>query len=396
LFAITLLSGQLAGWLAREELAARGSMELARQQAQLNRLVIEEMVDGVLVVDRGARVRAANPAARSLLAARGMTAAAPFSLKDLPEWCALQRSVERAFSAGLWPDDAQEIRLDFDNGETRMLQARARFTRRRPGEAESAPPEELCVLFLEDARSVQARMRQDKLAAMGRISAGIAHEIRNPLAAIAQANALMMEDELAPPQRQLAEIVSDNVGRLKRIVDDVMEVAPGAAPDARAIDAAAHVAHICAEWARTAQVPAGPDSRLQVELPAQPLGVLFDPEHMRRVLVNLLDNAHRHASDAARAIELRLAALDESRALLVVASDGAPIAGDVERHLFEPFSSSRSRGTGLGLYICRELCERYDANIEYRLRPTGDSRRNEFRVTMLRMPLSKTESPLQP
>ncbi len=89
------------------------------------------------------------------------------------------------------------------------------------------------MLLLEDVRTAQARLRQEKLAAMGRVSAGIAHEIRNPLAAIAQANALLLEDVLPAPQQQLARMVADNVERLKRLVDEVMEVAPGIAPRAR-------------------------------------------------------------------------------------------------------------------------------------------------------------------
>ena len=98
--------------------------------------------------------------------------------------------------------------------------------------------------------------------------------------------------------------------------------------------------------------------------------MLFDPEHLRRVLVNLLDNARRHASDRPGAIQLRAARARAKRApSSASASDGAPIPPDVERYLFEPFFSTRSRGTGLGLYICRELCERYGARIDYRLLP---------------------------
>jgi two-component system sensor histidine kinase PilS (NtrC family) len=123
---------------------------------------------------------------------------------------------------------------------------------------------------------------------------------------------------------------------------------------------------------------------LQIELPADRLTVTFDPEHLRRVLINLLDNARRYASDTAGAIRVRLAALDERGAMLAVASDGDAIAADVERHLFEPFFSTRSRGTGLGLYICRELCVRHGANIEFRPLPGGQRHRNEFRVTMQR------------
>jgi len=245
-------------------------------------------------------------------------------------------------------------------------------------------------------RTAQARLRQERLAAMGRVSAGIAHEIRNPLAAIAQANALLLEDELPPAQQRLARMVADNVARLKRLVDDVMEVAPGTAPQALAVDASATVAEAAADWARTAQLPLGADSRLRAELPTAALGVAFDAEHLRRVLVNLLDNAHRHAGCEPGAIFLRLAARDEHWAQLSVLSDGAPIAPDVERHLFEPFFSSRSRGTGLGLYICRELCERYGASIEYRPRPSAERLRNEFVVLLRRTALARAELPTSP
>ena len=91
---------------------------------------------------------------------------------------------------------------------------------------------------------------------------------------------------------------------------------------------------------------------------------------------------------------LRLDSRDDARAFLSVASDGAPIPADVERYLFEPFFSTRSRGTGLGLYICRELCERYGASIDYRLSPIGETDRNEFFVVMRRRALAATESRL--
>src|SRR5438876_9850458 len=113
LFVITVLAGELAGRLAREELTAKGSLELARQQAQLNRLVIEEMQDGVLVVDRRGRVRAANPAARRLLAPSGLSRPAPFQLRGVEAWDALVKAVERAFVEATWPEAGRDVVLQF-------------------------------------------------------------------------------------------------------------------------------------------------------------------------------------------------------------------------------------------------------------------------------------------
>ncbi|MES1161594.1 MAG: PAS domain-containing protein, partial [Rhizobacter sp.] len=157
-FVITLLASELAARLAREELTARGSLEMARQQAQLNRLVIEEMQDGVLVVDRRGRVRAANPAARRLLAPSGMSRPAPFQLRGVQAWDALVKTVERAFGEASWPEAGRDVVLQFETGSAsslgaqRTLRARVRFTRKREPQA----IEEFCVLFLEDVRNMQA------------------------------------------------------------------------------------------------------------------------------------------------------------------------------------------------------------------------------------------------
>jgi two-component system, NtrC family, sensor histidine kinase PilS len=406
MFIIAALAGELAGRLAREQLNSKGSLELARQQAQLNRLVIEEMQDGVLVVDRMGRVRAANPAARRLLAPTGISRPAPFQLRGVKAWEAVVRTVERAFTDAVWPEAGRDVMLNFEPaGPTevatqvanRTLRVRIRFTRRRDAKAGEAA-EQFCVLLLEDVRSMQARIRQEKLAAMGRVSAGIAHEIRNPLAAISQANALLAEDAVTATQHQLTRMVADNVERLKRIVEDVMEVAPGLSQEARVIDVNAQVAAVCSDWARSGGVALGEHSVLKVDLPTEPLGAVFDGEHLRRVLINLLDNALRHGSLSSGAIHLRLAAINEHQVRLSVASDGAPIEPDVERYLFEPFFSTRSRGTGLGLYICRELCERYGASIDYQLRAphtAGATHRNEFLVVMRRQVLAAAEAGLR-
>ncbi len=290
-------------------------------------------------------------------------------------------ALDRAFADAAWPEAGRDVVLRFDTGLSRTVRVRVRFARR--GELQSG--EDYCVLLLEDLRNMQARVRQEKLAAMGRVSAGIAHEIRNPLAAISQANSLLDEDMTAPAQRQLTRMIGENVERLKRIVDDVMEVAPGAqATDPGPIDLTTLVGSICDDWGAAQTSDAVPTASCGSICRSSRCPAIFDPDHLRRVLVNLLDNALRHASRAPGAIVLRLFAPDERRAVISVASDGEPIAPDVERYLFEPFFSTRSRGTGLGLYICRELCERYGAVIEYRTRPATDANRNVFSVMIKR------------
>ena len=389
LFVITVLAGELAGRLAREELTAKGSLELARQQAQLNRLVIEEMQDGVLVVDRRGRVRAANPAARRLLAPSGMCRPPPFQLRGVEAWSELVKTVDRAFADASWPESGRDVVVQFERSETRTLRVRIRFTRRHDEQA----IEEFCVLLMEDVRNMQARTRQEKLAAMGRVSAGIAHEIRNPLAAIAQANALLAEDVTSQTQRQLTQMISDNAERLKRIVDDVMAVAPGKTVDAKVIDAVEQTAAAIKGWAQGARVSLdGEKPVVRIDLPDKPIGAVFDPDHLRRVIINLLDNGYRHSSRQPGSVVVRVSAPDEATTRLIVASDGPPIPPDVERYLFEPFFSTRSRGTGLGLYICRELCERYGASIDYRLRTPGDPTRNEFNVVMQRRALDGSDA----
>jgi two-component system sensor histidine kinase PilS (NtrC family) len=325
---------------------------MARQQAQLNRLVIDEMQEGVLVVDRGGRVRAGNPAALQLLrASRVNRAAAPFLLRGVPAWEPMVNAVERAFSEGTWPVGGRDVTLQFDaregeNASSRNLRLRMRFTRRR----HATSIEELCVLLIEDARAVQARARQEKLAAMGRVSAGIAHEIRNPLAAIAQANALLHEDMADPAQRRLTQMVSDNVERLKRIVDDVLEVAPREKFDAPVIDLAETVATTCSEWARTAGLPMDDTSALEMDPGREVGGVRFEPDHLRRVLVNLLDNALRHGDG-----QVRIAAHSIHGGAAIQVDDDGP--GVDPTRVESIFQRHEGIDTGIGLALARTLVE---------------------------------------
>ena len=358
LLMLALLTNQLASRLVREEAVARRSRIEAQVQSLVNNMVIEALPDGVLVVDSTHLVRAANPAARLMLGSDQEVTPHLFSLHDNPAWLQLMHIAQLTFADT--PVDAAEVILHHEDRMPSRLQVR---TQRTPPIGDSGVS--LCVMFLQDLREMEARLRTEKLASMGRMSAAVAHEIRNPLAAISQANALLEEDLESPLQRRLTDMVRQNAVRLQHIVEDVLNVArvqgPGDALETHALALDEEADTFCGEWAQ--QHAAG--ARLRVDLNAPEVQVQFARDHLRRILVNLLDNAARYASAHEGAIQVATHAVRHGPVMLMVWSDGAAMEPAVRRHLFEPFFSSESRSSGLGLFICRELCERHGATIAY-------------------------------
>ena len=369
-FLVSVLAHQLALRLAREEALSASSQAAARTQAQVNELVIESLSVGVLVVDPHGVVRSANPAALQMLIGENFPADARLLLSARPAWAHLAALVQETFLLG----QALEAETDIEH-EARPIQrvhARTRLTTLH-GQGDG-----LCVLFLEDLREVEARVRTEKLASMGRMSAAVAHEIRNPLSAITQANALLDEEVKDAAHKRLTRMIEQNASRLSRIVDDILNVAraqpnPGDGQAPRLpLDVA--VRHLCGEWSVQNQA----QGRFTTHLHAPKAMVEFDPEHLRRLLVNLLDNAARHANSCPGAIRVITQPSGPEHVRLSVWSNGAPLETTVQRHLFEPFFSSESRSSGLGLYICRELCERYGAKIAYQRIRLDQQEGNEF------------------
>ena len=368
LFAVAALLRFLASRLAAQERLAQSRGRMIENQLEINRLVIAQMEQGAVVVDAATRVRANNRAARVLLRLDPEAQLTGQKLTDFRELEPLSLAFQR-WVAEL--DPLGEGRTEA-SVSVPALGLRARFVRPRPTTSDEF------AIFLEDVRQVEERAQQLKLAAMGRLTASIAHEIRNPLGAIGHAAQLLCEVVHEPTAQRLAAIVRENTQRLNRLVDDVLRAARRDAPLGDDIDLSAFLAAWLSEFLRDRGLDPA-IIRLEV---APSLRARFEESHLRQVLYNLLDNALRFASGAPGSISVLTepAGDDRASAVLWVFDDGPGIPVDTSAALFEPFFSTSPRGTGLGLYMAREFCIVNRAELGYAVWRRGESERPGFLV----------------
>ena len=325
--------------IANEALARDRGRDLA-EQMRVNERVIRDMDDGVLVVDPGGHVRQANPQARRLLdpvMPRPVTladyspalAAAIDALADL--------SRERVFALDL-PSRPAALRV-------RCVPA---------GEGGGH------LVFIEDLARLREQAQQIKLAALGRLTASMAHEIRNPLAAISQAAELLADERRAETQARLTRIIADNALRLDRMVSDVLELGRRDRAEPELLDLVAYLRGFVEEYAMRE-----PDVRSRVRIEGEGAALLlFDRGHLHQVMWNLLGNALRYASAAEGAVRITVHSDDDGTRMDIV-DDGQGVPDNARTHLFEPFFTTHSRGTGLGLYIARELSDANGARLDF-------------------------------
>ncbi len=380
LFGITALLRLLSVRLVRQErLAHLRGLDL-QNQLEINRLVISQMEQGVIVVDAETTVRANNLAARRLLGLGQRAQLTGKRLREVP----VARRLAADFQAWLGTDtrDAGWSNLEIAPPPGDAPPGRARALRARFARPPSARTGEF-VIFLEDRNAVEERAQQLKLAAMGRLTASIAHEIRNPLAAISNAGQLLAEDARDAMQGRLTEIVRENTTRLNRLVEDVLRVARREPPLSDAFALRPFVETWADEFARDRGVLPG---TIVVRGGAQDI-VNFEQSHLRQVLFNIVENALRYGSGAQGSVTIVIQSAKENdgRAQLWVMDDGAGVAPADRSAMFEPFFTTHARGTGLGLYLAREFCEANHAELAYdNLRESGQAQRAGFVVRFAR------------
>jgi two-component system sensor histidine kinase PilS (NtrC family) len=224
--------------------------------------------------------------------------------------------------------------------------------------------------FLEDTSVVAERVQQSKLAALGRLSASIAHEIRNPVGAMSHAGQLLRESPtLGPDDRHLTDIIEKNAVRVSQIIENVLQLSRKDSTRQQRIDLASWLGTFLTEFRETLQLE---DGRIALEATVPGLEVQFDPSHLHQVLWNLCDNALKHAAAVPVLIRTgRIASTD--RPYLEVVDRGTGIDPALAERIFEPFFTNGAGGTGLGLFISRELCQTNGGLLAYEARQGGGS-----------------------
>ncbi len=356
-FAIALLAHQLSRRLDEtERIASARGVDLANLQ-QVSEHVIRQMQTGVVVLDGDGQVRLANAAARALLGLPELTAGRALAT-TCPSLATLLAERSSAKEAGL-----SGFRT---TPGARGLQVRV--TRLGQG------PVAGTLVLLDDEAALAEQAQRLKLASLGQLTASIAHEIRNPLGAIGHAVQLLDESPgFDDADRQLAGIIRNNVQRVNEVIENVLQLSRRDRARPEPVELEPWVRRLALDQQRARHLTAE-----QIVLRIAPAGVtvLTDPRQMGQVVAILLDNAVTHYSGERADLRIRLdgGEAPDGTLHLDVTDNGPGIPDSARARIFEPFFSSRHHGTGLGLYIARELSEACNVRLEHIPPPGGGCR----------------------
>jgi two-component system sensor histidine kinase PilS (NtrC family) len=343
-----------------EALVRQKDVDLANL-AELSQYIVQHLRESLLVVDAADKIRLINESAAEIL---GDNHAVPGALVG-------EVSPRLLYSLSTWRqrDQGDQSPSSFVAADgARVIQPHF-----APLGAEPGPT----LIFLEDTSLLAERVQQGKLAALGRLSASIAHEIRNPVGAMSHAGQLLAESvRIGPDERRLTDIIQNNSERVSTIINNVLQLSRREATKPARLLLGDWLEGFLEEFCETMQVR---ESQVGIHEATEDLEVRFDPSHLHQVIWNLCDNAMKYgeARDGI-GLEINLGRLNPSnRPFLEVSNRGQGIEPQAVDRIFEPFFTGRKGGTGLGLFIARELCQLNRAILLYEPR-NGDG--SIFRV----------------
>ncbi|MBI5451195.1 MAG: ATPase [Gammaproteobacteria bacterium] len=335
--------------LESEALAEQRGIDLANM-AQLTFYIIQRMQTGIIVIDEKGSIRLLNESARHLLDLQDKTSAPASGLH------ALNPDLEQELQ--YWQRDHITQASSFRN-KSNGAEIQPRFaslgTRGQSG----------TLIFLEDKGILAQQAQQMKLVSLGRLTASIAHEIRNPLSAINHASQLLSESSRLDPQDiHLNGIIQNHVTRINAIIENIMQLSRRDKSRLETLSLLSWLEKFAAEFCDTNAIPR---RQLVTQVAPVDLMIRFDPSQLHQVVWNLCENGWRH-SQGARHPTLHLTAgigNNSYSPYISICDNGPGIPDEIALDIFEPFFTTERNGTGLGLYIARELCESNRAQLGY-------------------------------
>jgi len=357
LFATSLSLQYLGGRIRQKELINRIQARSILSLQEMNQQIIQRMQTGIIVVDTNTRVLNCNDAARKLLTTHD---------KPMAEQAQLILPAVLVAQLQVWQADPRVLSEPFRLGAD-LTEIQASFTFLQ------AEPDANILIFLDDYSQLSSRAQHLKLMALGRLTASIAHEIRNPLGAISHASQLLEESTHADAEDQrLISIINTHTRRVSTIIQNILELSRHRQEAAEPIPAESWLEGFIGRFVNSYRDEVR--SVLQVSPPDMMLR--FNPSQLDQLLTNLCDNALRHSRLQTGVQSFALVAGIHpftNCPMLDVIDDGAGVTPDKTEQIFEPFYTTETKGTGLGLFICREICEANQAQIFYRRTEEGKS-----------------------
>ncbi len=359
-FAVALFVQNLTNRLQKtESIAAQHAADVANLEA-LNTRILQRMRTGILLLDSQNRLLMSNPSAASLLGSDGISGARlaswqPELHKRLQYWQQNPTLLPQSLQSTAGGPSLQPNFVSLPHGNQQHT-----------------------LVFLDDISQIAQQAQQLKLASLGRLTAGIAHEIRNPLGAISHAAQLLMEsEELAAADMRLIQIIQDQSRRMNLIIENVLQLSRRRPAEPKLLNLSVWLQ----DYVRDFRASASPAQIIHLQANEADLHSRMDPEQLHQVLTNLVQNGLRysqqHKAEAQLWIKLYIDAESELP-VLEVHDDGCGVAPKRLDKIFEPFYTTETKGTGLGLYISRELCESNQARLDYQPSAHGGSC---FRIT---------------
>ncbi len=320
---------------------------------RVNRQIVQRMRTGIVLVDHDNQIRMANQSALALMGQmqeEGRTRLPDALLHHLVDW---RKNTQLRISPFHIRQDTPEVRVAFSA-------------------VRSDDPAGDVTIFLEDTGEIQQQAQQLKLAALGRLSASIAHEIRNPLGAVSHAAQLLSESQnLDQGDARLTDIIHSHCQRMNSVIENVLELSRRKPPTPVRLT----LSDFLHEF-RTGFIESVSNAVIEIDVKPRDTEVRVDKSQLEQALTALVENGVRYSREAGKEPFVRLeGGMDPrtERPYLNVIDRGPGVPEDRLPRLFEPFFTTESSGTGLGLYLSRELCEANQARLNYQPQPEGGS-----------------------